>query len=276
MDASIVAVIARKEVRDALRNRWFLLYAVAFAVLALAVSWISLAGTGTYGFAGYGRTAAGLVNLVLLVVPLMALTLGAGSVAGDAERGSLAYLLAQPVDRSEVLLGKYLGLAVALLAALSLGFGASAGILAGVAAAVGISGYLALVGMTFVLAVAMLSVGFLISVCVRKASVATGIALFVWLTLAFLSDLGLMGSTLAFRLQVRDLFHLALGHPLQVFKMSVLGSVHASLDVLGPAGLYATQTFGDALPAIFGAAMAAWVLVPLAAAWILIARRGEV
>ena len=276
MDGSIVSVIARKEVRDSLRNRWFLLYAVAFAILALAVSWISLAGTGTYGFAGYGRTAAGLVNLVLLVVPLMALTLGAASVAGDAERGTLAYVLSQPVDRGEVLLGKFLGLAVALVGALSLGFGASAGILAAVGAGVGIAGYLALVGMTFVLAVAMLSVGFLISVSVRKASVAMGIALFVWLSLAFLSDLGLMGSTLAFRLPVKALFQLALAHPLQVFKMAVLGSVHASLDVLGPAGLYATQTHGRALPAIFAGALAAWIVVPFATAWILFLRRGEV
>ena len=74
MDAAIITVIAREEIRDSLRNRWFLLYAAAFAFLALAVSWISLAGSGGYGFAGYGKTAAGLVNLVLLVVPLGAAT----------------------------------------------------------------------------------------------------------------------------------------------------------------------------------------------------------
>ncbi|HMB71899.1 MAG TPA: ABC transporter permease, partial [bacterium] len=58
----IVLTIARKEIRDALRNRWLLLYTAAFAVLALSLSWMSLAGSGSYGFAGFGRTAAGLVN----------------------------------------------------------------------------------------------------------------------------------------------------------------------------------------------------------------------
>lgn len=276
MDRIIVTTIARKEVRDSLRNRWFLLYTVAFAVLALSVSWISLAGTGTYGFAGYGRTAAGLVNLVLLVVPLMALTLGAASVAGDAERGTLAYVLAQPVSRAEVLMGKYLGLAVALSASISLGFAACAAILAGGGAGVGIGSFATLVGMTVVLALAMLSVGFLISVIARRASVAMGAALIVWLALAFLSDLGLMGGTIAFRLHVQELFYAALAHPLQVFKMAVLGSVHASLDVLGPAGLFATQAHGRALPLLFAGALAAWIILPLAAAVVVFLRRSEV
>jgi ABC-type transport system involved in multi-copper enzyme maturation permease subunit len=37
MEAGIVFTIARKEIRDSLRNRWFLLYTAAFAVLALSL-----------------------------------------------------------------------------------------------------------------------------------------------------------------------------------------------------------------------------------------------
>ncbi|MHC4505812.1 MAG: hypothetical protein ACYTFI_21120, partial [Planctomycetota bacterium] len=51
-----IAALARKEIRDALRNRWFIFYSIAFAVLATALSYLSLAGTGTFGYAGYGRT----------------------------------------------------------------------------------------------------------------------------------------------------------------------------------------------------------------------------
>ncbi|HNB60839.1 MAG TPA: ABC transporter permease subunit, partial [Phycisphaerales bacterium] len=102
-----VLTLARKELRDAVRSRWFLLYTLAFTMLGLAVSFVSAAGTGSTGLSGFGRTTAGLTNLVLLVVPLMALTAGAGSIASDRERGMLSYLLAQPVSRTEVLLGKY-------------------------------------------------------------------------------------------------------------------------------------------------------------------------
>ena len=275
MDPVNVITIARKEIRDSLRNRWFLLYSIAFAALALSLSWMSLAGSGSYGLAGFGRTAAGLVNLVLLIVPLMALTVGAGSLAGDAERGTLAYLLSQPVNRGEVLLGKYVGLATALMASLALGFGGSGFVLAANGSGGAVAGYAMLVLLAFVLALGMLSLGFLISVLVRKASVALGAAVFVWLALAFLTDLGLMGSTVAFKLNVSELFGLALVNPLQVFKMAVLGSVHASLDVLGPAGFYATQTFGNALGFLFAASLTAWVVVPYAAANVIFLRRGE-
>ena len=97
-----------------------LLYTLAFIGLALALSYMSLAGAGISGFAGFGRTAASLINLVLLIIPLMALTVGAQSLAHEAEQGTLAYLLAQPVTRAEVFAGKYLGLAMSLLASLAL------------------------------------------------------------------------------------------------------------------------------------------------------------
>ena len=147
-----VLAFAGREFRDAVSSKWFLLYTVAFSVLAIAVSFVSLAGSGAQGFAGFGRTAAGLLNLIMLIVPLMALTAGAGSVAGERERGTLLYLLAQPISRTELLLGKYLGLAVALCCSLCVGFGLSAAVLAWRAGGVGIGSFLMLVLFTCVLA----------------------------------------------------------------------------------------------------------------------------
>ena len=122
MSISIIWTLAQKELREALRNRWFVLYTLAFIGLALALSYMSLAGAGISGFAGFGRTAASLINLVLLIIPLMALTVGAQSLAHEAEHGTLAYLLAQPVTRAEVFAGKYLGLALALTLSTLAGF----------------------------------------------------------------------------------------------------------------------------------------------------------
>ena len=139
---------ARREFRDALASKWFLLYTLAFSVLAVGVSFLSMSGVGAHGFAGFGRTAAGLLNLVMLVVPLMALTAGAGSIAGERERGTLLYLLAQPVSRTQVLLGKYLGIVAALVCSLCIAVGVSAGVLAWRAGGVGVVSYLMLVGFT--------------------------------------------------------------------------------------------------------------------------------
>ena len=40
--------------------------------------------------------------------------------------------------------------------------------------------------------------------------------------------------------------------------------------------LYATQTFGSALGCIFGGAMTAWTVLPLAAAFVIFTLRGDV
>lgn len=276
MEMRIITTLLKKEINDSLNNRWFILYAGAFTGLALLFSWLSLSGTGYSGFAGFGRTAASLVNLVLLVVPLMALTIGAGSLSHERERGTLHYLLAQPVNRSEVLLGKYLGLAASLLGALALGFGLSGMVIAGRGGQADAGSYLLLALFSFALALGMLSLGFLVSVLVRKAAVATGIALFLWLALVFIGDLGLMGTTLAFKLPIQALFDLALLNPLQVFKMSALMSINATLDVLGPAGIYAIQTYRDSLTWLFLGSLLAWIVLPLFAAYAIFANRGDV
>jgi Cu-processing system permease protein len=175
-----------------------------------------------------------------------------------------------------VLLGKYLGLAASLLGALALGFGLSAMVIAGRGGQTDAEAFGLLAVFAFVLALGMLSLGFLISVLTRKAAVATGVALFVWLTLVFIGDLGLMGTTLAFKLPIDTLFSLALINPLQVFKMSALMGINATLDVLGPAGIYAIQTYRDSLTGLFLGSLAAWVVLPLLAAYILFERRGDV
>ncbi len=267
---------ARREFRDAIASKWFVLYTLAFTVLAVGVSFLSLSGVGSQGFAGFGRTAAGLLNLIMLVVPLMALTAGAGSIAGERERGTLLYLLAQPVSRTQVLLGKYLGLAGTLVCSLCIGFGVSAGVLAWKAGGVGVGAYAMLVAFTVLLALAMLSVGMLISVVSRKTTVATGLALFIWLSLVFVSDLGLMASSILFKLRVQEVFGLALLNPLQAFKMAVIVNMNASLDVLGPVGAYASLTFGGSLAWILASTLVLWMVVPLGLATLLFARRGTV
>lgn len=273
---SNILVIAARELRESVRSRWFLLYSIAFAALGLGVSFISGSGSQSLGLSGYGRTAAGLVNLVLLVVPLMGLTAGAASIAGDRERGMLSYLLAQPVSRAEVLIGKFVGLGGALIACLCLGLGACAAVMAWKGGASNSLSLAWLAAFSMLLALSMLSLGMLVSALARKSTVAIGTAIFLWLALVFVSDLGIMAGTLAFKLRIQELFALSMLNPLQVFKMWSLHAVNGELDVLGPAGLYAADTFGNRLHAMFAGCMTAWVILPLGAAGVAFARRSPV
>jgi Cu-processing system permease protein len=273
MTFKLVAVIARKEVRDALRNRWFMLYSAGFAALALALAYISLGDMGTARLAGFGRTAAGLVNLVLLVVPLMALTLGAQSLAGEFERGTLATLLSQPITRREALLGKYIGLSLALGATILVGFGLAACLVALRAGGVDAGPFGLIVAAALLLGLAMLALGFLISSLARHAGTATAVALSVWILFVFAGDLGLMGTALTMRLPVDALFALTIANPLEAFRIGTIAAMTGALDVLGPAGVYATRAFGDGLGLVLAAALAVWGAVSLAGAGLVLSRR---
>lgn len=274
MDAAIIWTLAQKELRDALHNRWFVLYTLSFIVLSMALSYLALAGAGMAGLAGFGRTSASLINLILLIVPMMALTIGAQSLAGERERKTLTYLLAQPINRIEIFLGKYVGLALSLLAALALGFGL-AGWLMALYGGGEPTAYLQLLALAFALSLIMLGIGCLISVSTARTGVAVGVSLFLWLVFVFLGDLGLMGTAVVLRVPIANLFWLALANPLQVFKMAAIVNLRSTLDVLGPAGIYAVQRFGDNLWLLFGGVLTLWALLPATLAAIQFSRRNE-
>lgn len=273
IDLSSVGAITFKELRDALRNRWFIIFTIAFAGLALALSAITQPGGSQLRALSYSRTAASLINLVLLFVPLIGLTLGSANLAGDRETGALLYLLTQPVSRAEVLLGKYLGLAGALLATLTLGFGA-AGVLLALQGSIQNAGeYLLTVAFAYLLALAMLSLGFLISTTAKKTATALGGALFLWLLLVFIGDLGIMGTAISMQLPIEAVFTIVVVNPLQMFKIASILILQANLEVLGPAGLYASEQFGGLLMPLLLGGLILWISVPLLAAIALFTRQ---
>ncbi len=270
----VIALLAGRELGEARRNRWFLLFTGAFAALALAVAGLSVSGLVGPGVAGFGRTAASLVSLVTLVVPLMGLTLGAGAVAGERERGSLAYLLAQPVRPAEVVVGKFLGLAAALAASLAIGFGLSAALLARRGAGGEVGDFLAFLALAVLVGWAALAVGLAVSCFSRRAAVATGAALFAWLVFVLLGDLGLMGTATAMRLAGRQLLLAMLVNPLQTFKVAALVRLHGGLEMLGPTGVAAVQTWGRALVPMLVGVLFLWTAVPVGLAVWRLERRG--
>jgi Cu-processing system permease protein len=248
-------------------------YTAAFALLAIALAYVSRVGTSMSGFSGFGATAASLVNLVLLIVPLMGLTIGAAAVAPERERGTLAYLLAQPIGRAELFLAKYVGLAAALSGSLAIGFGLSAVALARGSDPRQVRLFLTLVGLATLLGLGMLAVGMLISVLARRGAAATGTAIMAWLVIVFVGDLGLMGSAVLFRLRAGNLLLASLANPAQCFKIAVIGSYDPTLDLLGPAGLYASNALGAGLVPVLVGCLVAWAVVPFVVACALFTRR---
>lgn len=275
MRAQTVTAIAAKEMRDALHNRWFLLDAGAFVLLALGVSWLGLAAGGIDGLAGFGRTTAALINLVLLIVPLMGLSVGALSMAAERERGTLAALLSQPLTRLELLAGKWCGLAASLAAAILVGFGLPGVVMAIRGSSQDASAYLGLTGLSLLVGLAGLGLGMLLSCVVKSTAVATGLAIGIWLVLVFFGDLGLLGVGLAMQLDSSSLLAVALVNPLTDFRIAAITTAGASPDTLGPAGLLLFAKLGWWTAPVLSAVLVAWGSLPLAGAYRLL-RKGDV
>lgn len=258
MRGSAIRLLVAKEARDALRNRWFIAYGASLVILSLILSLLVLASAGYGPVSGFGRTAAGIVNLMLLLVPLMGLTLGALSLATERERGALDFWLSQPLDPAEVYLGKALGLGVALAAVVSIGFGAS-GLLLGIAGSSrGPLTLLFLTGLTILLGWASLALGLCLSARVSRTSTAVSVAVALWLVLVLVSSLGLMGTAVVVRLSPAWLLAAALANPVESYRILAVQSLSGTLELLGPAGLYAQDTLGQYLAAAFLSTLVAW------------------
>ena len=268
-----ISVVMDKEMQDSRRNRWFLLFTVVFTGLALGLSTLGLSGLGTFGVAGFGRTVASLINLVVLITPLMGLLLGAISISGERERGSLLPLLAQPVTPTEVLLGKFFGTAAALIAAILFGFGLSGFVIAWHGGFAQLDNYLMLIGLTLLLGLVHLSIGFCLSVLTSKSATTLSLALILWLSIVFLSDLGLIGTAIVLKLSPQVLLAAALLNPAQVFKLAAIQMIQGNLELLGASGLYATDVLGHFLLPVLMGLLALAALIPLGLAIYIFPRR---
>jgi Cu-processing system permease protein len=157
-----------------------------------------------------------------------------------------------------------------------LGFGLAAALLAWQGGLVEVGRYGLLVGFSLLLALVSLSLGIAISAWSRSSALAAGLALMIWLLLVFLGDLGLMGTAVVMKLDIGILLGLSLLNPLQTFKIATVYGLRASLEVLGPAGIYATRTYGSQLIPLLVAILAAWVVVPMLAAYARFRLEGDI
>ncbi len=239
-----IRVLARWDTRTVLRDRWFLSAAAAFAVLTLAAASLALAAPDIAGLSSFDRVAATLIHLTMLFVPLLGLTVGAAWIAGDRETGALTMLLSQPVDRRALFTGKYLGVARALLSATLVGFGASGLILAARVGTDRLPAFLWVIVLALLLALAALSIGFLLSAASPNRSRALGAALLAWLTLVIVSDLGILGTALILRLPAPVVLVLGALNPVSAFRMAAILGITGSPDLLGPVGDYAVERLG--------------------------------
>jgi Cu-processing system permease protein len=264
MDANAIRTIARQELVINIRNRWTLLFAGVFGVLVLTISYFGLVTGGTVGFQGFARTSASLLNLVLYIVPLAALTMGTLSFTSEKSAGEL--LFSQPVTRGEILLGKFLGLFASIFTATLIGFGLAGVVIAAKAGNEGALRYPAFIGFSLLLALIFLSLSTFISAVCRRQSQAFGVALFVWFFFVLFYDLLVIGGTFLFKERTANafIFGSLFGNPVDLVRVASLMTLNGK-DIFGAGGAALLKFFGgEGLSlVVLLIALSFWVVAPL-------------
>lgn len=256
--------IARQEFTLNRRNRWVVSFAALYALLTIVISIFGMVTSGYAGFQSFIRTAVSVVNLSGFLVPLFALLLGVFSFLSQREH--LELLVTQPVSRSQVILGKYLGLLLTVFAATVLGLG-----IPGIVISIGVGlegalGYALVSLLALLLSVVFVGLSVLIAVLCDRQQIAVGVSVGVWVFFEVIYGLIMLGTTLYFsRATLRVLLIAGLaGNPVDLTRvLSLLAA--GGPEFFGPAGVTLVRLTGDPLMAgLFGlTALLLWVVIPL-------------
>jgi Cu-processing system permease protein len=262
-----LVTIASKEFWDRIRSLWVLAIALVFTVCALGIAYFGGAQQGAVGFRSMDFTIASLVSLVIYLIPLIALVLGFDAVVGERERGSLDLLLALPLTRLELLLGKYCGLAAALAFSTVAGFGLVAVVLAPRLTLAALGHYGLFMASSVLLGCAFLGIAVMISVLASDRTRASGLAIGTWFLFVLMFDLLLLGALVVSggRYGGGVFPYLLLLNPADVFRVLNVSALDAVARANGLATVFPREL---ANPALLIGVLVLWCIAPLGvAAW---------
>ena len=261
----VLWLCARFELVLALRSRWLQIFSVVFAGLALAVAGSGYILSGGHGVQDFSRTAISLVQIVLLLVPLAALVFGGLALTPD--RGAAELIYSQPVARSAILLGRMLGVWLALTAAELIGFGAAGLVVQTQTGPDGLWRYGALIVTAIVITGIFLAIAtFLASANAGRRTRVLATALVVWFVTVVLFDVAAMGvaSLLRSGSASRLLIAAALINPVDAARTGALLAIEGT-SAFGAASLALLRfTGGMGMAAVMIAgSLALWLIAPL-------------
>jgi len=261
---SPVILIAHQEFILNKRNRWLHSFVGLFALLTLIISYFGMVTSGYSGFQDFTRTAASIISLGCFVIPLFALVLGVFSFLSNREYIEL--LVAQPVSRGQVLMGKYLGLVMTVAGSTLAGLGAPGVIISLVIGYEGAVKYGVVVLQSSILSMIFIGLSLLIVLAVKWRQLALGLAFGVWLFYELLYGVLMLGATLYFTPAFLKTFLLVglLGNPIDITRVLSLLTV-GSPHLFGPGGATLIKLTGS-LGVTFAFAwmgLLLWIILPL-------------
>jgi ABC-2 type transport system permease protein len=234
----------RLEISEALRSRWFAVYAAVFFGLVGVLLVFGLTESRVLGFTGLSRTLVTYIQLTMAILPIFILISTVRSLAGDREAGVFEYVLGLPVGIGAWYAGRFVGRFVLAAAPVVAALGAA--VVYGAVRGVKIP-WLELgfdIGLVLVMILAFVGLGFLISALSRSVDTAQTIAFIVWIALVLALDLVLLGALIRGRLAIEGVVAIAMLNPLQVFRTGSMLLFDPQLVLLGPTAFTVFDVFG--------------------------------
>ncbi|WP_316204826.1 ABC transporter permease subunit [Bradyrhizobium sp. SZCCHNS3004] len=269
-------VIARKEIHQAVRNRWVLAATLLLAGLALSLTFLGSAPTGTVGVRALDVVIVSLSSLTIFLIPLIALLISHDAIVGDMERGTMLLLLSYPVARWQVLVGKFLGHLAVLAFATCLGYGIAAAALIVAGNQIdpdSLAAFGAMIGSSVLLGAMFVAMGYLVSALVRDRGTAAGLCIGLWLLLVLIYDMGLLGILALDQgrsISASAVDAMLLINPTDAYRLFNLTGFANVSTFAGMAGLAQSTTLSAGVLLI---ALLLWTLVPLGLAAFAFSRR---
>ncbi len=240
--------IAKYVVYDILRNKFVLAYMLF--LVAVSMSFFNLESDPAKGMMS-------LLNIILIVLPLVSIVFATIHLYNSYEFMEL--MLAQPLRRSDIFLGEYLGMAASLCIAFGIGVGVPVLLYEG-----SVRG-LTLVVCGLLLTLAFVSMAFLSTVLARDKARGIGLALLLWFFCTILYDGIVLMSMFAFSDYPLEKVVMALTflNPVDLARIAMLLQLDAAA-LMGYTGALFQHFFGSALGSGLSLlAMLLWIVAPL-------------
>lgn len=268
-------ILAMKELRDGFRNRWVAAAIIVLGILALTLSVLGSAPTGSVRVSELDISVVSLASLSVYLIPLIALMLSFDAMVGEFERGTMMLLLTYPVTRWQIIMGKFFGHVLILSIAIVVGYGGAAVALTLITdgSTEGWLAYGTMMASSLVLGAVFIALGYLVSVLVTERATAIGAAIGLWLVFVVLYDLLLFGALTMDKDQLigQQLFSmLMLVSPTDAYRVLNLSSFEGVSEAAGIAGVASEAGLSGTL---LISVMLLWVIAPLMATLLVFQRR---
>jgi Cu-processing system permease protein len=268
-------ILAMKELRDGLRNRWIAAAIIVLGTLALVLSLLGSAPTGSVKASAMDISVISLASLSVYLIPLIALMLSFDALVGEFERGTMMLLLTYPVTRWQVIMGKFLGHVMILFVAILAGYGGAILIMTLLTSGSteGWQAYAVMMASSLALGAVFIALGYLLSVLVKERATAAGAAIGLWLVFVVLYDLLLFGALLVDEGQLisQQLFSLLmLISPTDTYRILNLSLFDGVSQAAGIAGVASEAGMSGTL---LTTVLLLWVITPLMATLLVFQRR---